>query len=407
VALAHSAWAFAVLAALSTFAGVAAMLLTALAARRLGASTIATVLCVTCVGYSMVESYGIRAQVFGWAILAAIMYVLRRANGRAVWWAVPLTVLWANLHASAVLAPVVIGVWTVGAALEDRALSARVRTFAAVTGASALAVCATPLGVQLPLYAAQLFNSPIRHVIQEWQPLDFVSDSFSFGAFPLAAAAIVWGVGQPRRWSEIMTFAIATWLLFTAVRNVPVCAIMIAPAVARSVSGVLPQRLRVNALLSETPVLTMLNAVALAGAFAIAIELSHLPSYYEGKLPYRPMAAIAAVGGTHNLYCEDFAWCSLGMRYANLRFFIDGRCDPFPIAVWAQYEAVYRLRPQWRAILDAHHVDSVLVETQRPLARALALRTQWRLLYTDGRYDVFLRADEGKRTAYQQQDRRP
>jgi hypothetical protein len=401
VALAPTTWAFAALAALATLAGGAAMLITALCARRMGASTLVTIICVTCVGYSMVESYGIRAQVFGWALLAAIMFVLRCANGRNVWWVVVLTAVWANLHASAVLAPLIAGIWTAGIALEDRALTGRIRMFAGVTALSAVAVCATPLGVQLPLYAAQLFASPIRFIIQEWQPLDFISDSFTFGAFPLVAAAIVWGIGKPHRWSEIFVFAVSTWLLFTAVRNVPVCAIMIAPAVAQAVTRALPQRLRINELLAERPVLVMLNAVAAAGAVAIVLDLARLPSYYEGKLPYRPVASIAAVAGTHNLYCEDFAWCSLALPYANLREFIDGRCDPFPLSVWSQYEAVYRLKPRWRAILDAHRVDAVLVEVQRPLARALTSGPHWRLLYADARYDLFIRADNEKRTAYQ------
>jgi hypothetical protein len=296
------------------------------------------------------------------------------------------------------LSPVLVAVWTVGIALEERAWTARLRQHAALTVASGVAVCATPLGIQLPLYALQLFVSPIRHIIQEWQPTDLTSSSFLFGAFPLVVAACVWGIARrspqsemPYKWSEAALFAASTWLVFSALRNIPVCAIAIAPAVACSVSRVLPETIRVNRLLRELPMTAMLNAAALAGAIVIATRLSHIPEFYQGKLPYRAVAAAAAVPGLHNLYCEDFAWCGLALQYANLREFIDGRCDPFPLPVWEQYQAVYLLRPQWHEILDKNGVDTVLVGKIRPLARALTLRKDWHSIYADAQYQVFVR----------------
>jgi hypothetical protein len=272
--------------------------------------------------------------------------------------------------------------------------------------ASAAAVCATPLGIRLPLYAAQLFTSPIRHIIQEWQPTDLTSDSFIFGAFPLIVAACIWGIARrssdtetPYRWPEAALLAISTWLVFSALRNIPVCAIIIAPVVAQSVSRVLPEKVRINQLLREIPMTGVLNAAAVAGAILIVLRLSHLPDYYQGKLPYRAVAAVAAVPGSHNLYCEDFAWCGLALQYANLREFIDGRCDPFPLSVWEQYQAVYLLRPQWHDILQRNGVDAILVGTKRPLARAMALRKDWRSIYTDAHYEVFVKRQLGAAAA--------
>jgi hypothetical protein len=402
VALTLGTALFPLLAATTVIAGGSVLLFTALAARRLGASSFVTLLCVTCVGYSMVESYGIRAQVFGWASLAAVMFVLRCGRGRAIWWIVPLTALWANLHASAMLSPALLAVWTAGIALEERAWTPRVRRYTVLTIASAAAVCATPLGIHLPLYAAQLFTSPIRHIIQEWQPTDLTASSFVFGAFPLIVAGCIWGIARrsrdsesPYRWREAALFASSTWLVFSALRNIPVCAIVIAPVVAQSVSRVLPEKLRVNQLLRETPMVGVLNGAALAGAIIIALRLSHLPDFYQSKLPYSAIAAVAAVPGSHNLYCEDFAWCGIALQYPNLREFIDGRCDPFPLPVWEQYQAVYLLRPQWRQILQRNGVTAILVGTKRPLARAMTLRKDWRSIYTDARYEVFVKRPLG------------
>lgn len=402
VALTVGTAAFPLLAAASTLAGGAVLFFTALAARKLGASSFVTLLCVVCVGYSMVESYGIRAQVFGWAALAAMMYVLRCARGRALWWIVAITALWANVHASAMLAPALLAVWAIGLALEERGWTPRLRQHVALTIASAAAVCATPLGIRLPLYAAGLFVSPIRHIIQEWQPTDLSSDSFIFGAFPLVVAACVWGIAwrsreaeSPYRWTEAAVFAAATWLVFSALRNIPVCAIVIAPAVAISVTRVLPETVRVNQLLREIPMTGIINGAAVVGGILIAMRLSHLPDYYQGKLPYKAVAAVASMPGVHNLYCEDFAWCGLALQYSNLREFIDGRCDPFPLPVWEEYQAVYLLRPTWRDILRKNGVDAVLVGTKHPLAQAIALRNDWHSIYADAHYEVFVRNESG------------
>ena len=78
-------------------------------ARELGASsTVATGIGVAFAGFSMVESYGVRAQVLAWPLAAALVYLLRCASPRLQWFAVPLVALWANLHASAMLAPVIL-----------------------------------------------------------------------------------------------------------------------------------------------------------------------------------------------------------------------------------------------------------------------------------------------------------
>ncbi len=397
VALTVGTAAFPVLAAISVLAGAAVLAVTAFAARRLGASTFATLLCVTCVGYSMVESYGIRAQVFGWALLAAVMYVLRCTRGKTLWWTVALTALWANLHASAMLSPAFLAIWTVGIAIEERSWSARLRQHIALTIACAAAVCATPLGIRLPIYAAQLFASPIRHIIQEWQPSDLIADSFLFGAFPLLLAACIWGVAwrsqrseSPYRWSEAVLFAGAAWLLFGALRNIPIFAIVVAPSVAAGMTRVIPETVRVNRLLREVPMAALVNVTAVAGAFLIAMRLSQMPDYYKGDLPSQPVAALAALPGIHNLYCEDFAWCGLALKYANLREFIDGRCDPFPLPVWEQYQAVYLLRPQWKDILKRTGVNAILVKRKHPLARAVAMRADWRSIYADAQYEVFV-----------------
>lgn len=391
VALAAGPAGFAVLAALAVVSAGAALGITGLAARRLGAGSLATAACVLCVALACAEAFGVRAQVFAWPFLAALMYVLRCVKGPGRWWIPVLAALWANVHASALLAPALVGAWTLGAAIEDGAFSKRVRGEALLTLGAALAVCATPLGLRLPVYAVTLFNSPIRHIIQEWQPSDLTAPSFFAGLLPLIAGACLLGVGRSRRWSELMLFAAAAWLGFTALRNIPICAFVIAPIVAERLSHAIRQSSRIDSVLREGPMTAMLCAGTLAGALAIAVSFSHASEYVRGTLPWRAVAIAAAEPGEHRLYCEDFAWCSVALEYPNLQEFIDGRCDPFPPDVWRQYEAVYELHDGWLNVIDRNGIDAVLTKPDRALALALAARSDWQTVYADAQFRLFMK----------------
>ncbi|HKU67728.1 MAG TPA: hypothetical protein VJP85_08130 [Candidatus Baltobacteraceae bacterium] len=390
---------FAALVAATTLAAAAVLLFTALASRRLGASTVAIGLAVFCVGFSMLESYGIRAQVFGWALLAAVMYLLRCVPGRAKWWIVPLVALWANLHASAMLAPALLALWAAGTALQERAWNAKVREYALLAIASGGAVFLTPLGYRLPLYALELVHSPIRRAITEWQPSSLSAVSFTFGALVLIAGVCILRVERSRRWPELLVIAAVTYMAITAVRNAPVCAIVLAPVVAERLTfKFLPQRVRANALFTERPVLALLYCGAFTAALLSALLLAASPEFKRGDLPQAAIARLASLPGTHRLYCEDFAWCSLALSHENLQDFIDGRADPFPLAVWQDYITVFHVKGDWRAVLDRRRVNAVLVDKKRELAHALPLWRGWRLVYAQGDYRLFIRSGAGSQT---------
>jgi len=384
-------WFFLLVAA-SALAAAAVLIVTGVASRRLGATPVPAALAVVCVGFSMLESYGIRAQVFGWALLSVMMYLLRCVPGRGKWWIVPLVAVWANLHASAMLAPALLALWAAGTMLQERAWNAKVREYALLALASGAAVFCTPLGYRLPLYAFTLLHSPIRSAINEWQPSSLSAVSFTLGALVLIAGVCVFGVERSRRWPELLVIAAVTYLAITAVRNVPVCAIVLAPVVAQRASLRLTERARINTLFTERPVLVLLYCGTLAAALLSGAVLAQSPDFRNGNLPQAAIEKLASLPGTHRLYCEDFAWCSLALSHGNVREFIDGRCDPFPLAVWKDYVAVFSAKGDWRVILDRREVNAVLVDEKRSLARALPLWHGWRLVYADREYRLFVRS---------------
>jgi hypothetical protein len=171
----------------------------------------------------------------------------------------------------------------------------------------------------------------------------------------------------------------------------PIAAIVIAPMAAQRLSSVITSHSRINAVLEEPFSENVIFSATALAIVVIVVSLIHVPGITGVNLPKNAVATLARLPGTHNLYCEDFGWCSLALEKHNLRTFLDGRCDPFPAKVWRDYLAVERVNPQWSKVLDRYRADSVLVKKGNALAQALALRTDWHLFYSDRRYEVFLR----------------
>ncbi|HET7814866.1 MAG TPA: hypothetical protein VFL13_10885 [Candidatus Baltobacteraceae bacterium] len=376
----------------ATAAAALTLWFTARTAAAFGSATLPAAFAVFCAGEAMLESYGIRAQVFAWACLAALLYVIRTAPPRRQWLALPIVLVWANLHASAMLAPVLLLLWTVGCAVEDRKWSPRVARSALLAAGSALAVVCTPLGFELPLYALGLLHSPIRAAITEWQPTGFDAPSFTLGLLPAALVAVPALVFSRRRAGpEIAIASAVLYLAVTAVRNVPVAAIVLAPLAAKGLTAVLPEHLRINRLFHDAGLARVFAIGACTAAAIGVVALLVSPEFKKGELPATAVARLAAQPGVHRLYCEDFAWCSLALDYPNLREFLDGRADPYPLSVWQEYVTVFHARGQWRAILDRRGVDAVLVRKDRALGRAMPSLRGWHCVYADAAFALFLR----------------
>lgn len=340
----------------------------ALRCARLGAHPAAVALVLIFVDVAMSQSFGVRVQVVGWAMLAAFLLALE-LPGRLRWTVILIAAAWANVHASAVLAPVLAAAAAAGSAAQgDRRGTVR---DGALALCSALAVCATPLGTRLPLYALELAHSPIRHWIHEWRPTGFADLGFTLGALPLILLA---AFAAPRSWRTIAIALPFVYLILVAVRNVPLAAIACAPLAAVALTALLPSLVRLRPIRSR----------ALAGAAAVAAFLTVGTANAIGargvhdERPLIAIAQLAALPARHRLLCEDFAWCGPAVDTGRVSVFLDGRADPFPPSVWTQYDTVIHVRSGWRLIVRRYGVDALLVHRDGPLDRA-ARRDGWRI----------------------------
>ncbi len=328
------------------------------------------------------QSFGVRAQVVAWAGISFALWLVERED---VWSyaVIPLTVIWANLHASVFLVPVVAGIAAFAIVVRERRWSPAVRRAVTIAVASCIATLATPLGVALPRYALMLLASPIRHSINEWGPTSAANAAFVLGALPLILILAFFGARTSLRDRLVVaTFLIA---LFGAIRNVPIFAFAVAPLAL----GGVPRRSVARAHgASWATLATTAAAAALLGTLAWRIG----PAQGD-PLPSGPARALLATTTAPRVFCEDFAWCSLFLGApGGVRVFLDGRCDPYPESVWRDYRTLLDANTGWSSVLAAHRVDAVLTRRDGALDSLLAGNGGWRAVASDRRSRLYVRA---------------
>ena len=164
---------------------------------------------------------GLRPQLIGMALFAVVLLLVtdRRAHpGRL--WAVPVIVLvWANVHGSFFLGPLVLGL----AWLEDvHDRVPRPHRLLLIAVVSAAAACVTPFGPAVWAYAFGLStNSEVTARITEWQPTSLRSiPGILFFGSALAVVALIARRGRTTPWPTLAWLAVFFLIGAYAIRGV-------------------------------------------------------------------------------------------------------------------------------------------------------------------------------------------
>jgi hypothetical protein len=383
----------------AAFCAIAALAIAGTHAERRGASPTAIAVCVTLGGLACFESFGVRVQVVAWPLIA-IFVLLLDVDGPWAYAAIGVAALWSNVHASAMLAPVLAAAAAVGAWLDARAFAPEVRRLAIIALASAVAICCNPFGWDLPGYAIMLFTSPIKTMINEWKVTDLGQYAFVYGSLPLLLGALVFVPLDPRRrFRDVLLLAALAVLVLGAARNIAVFGIVasaiVAPAMTRGVrafaaSAEVPSERERRIAAVAMPLLGALVAVV------VVIGLLRNPERADDTVAVGAIAHVATLPGERRLFCLDFAWCSLAVGAPHVRVFLDGRADPYPWPVWKEARKLAYLEPDWREPLDRYDVNTIVVTKDSPLDQALLLVRGWRAEWSDKRYRVWVRAPSAR-----------
>jgi hypothetical protein len=348
-----------------------------------------------------------RPHVFTLLLLAVSLWALgcdRRGPGRAVWWLIPLTALWANLHAGFVALPLSIAVLVAAASIERRWDLAR--RYAALAAACSAASLANPYGIGLHRHIVEYLRSDwIRKAVDEFQSPRFRSESSAhfeillFGGL-LAAAALL----RRARWGEAMLVVAWAHAALVSVRNVPVFAVVASPILAAEASRWWSGWVAGRPARSVVAILDRVGAgFALSARHtsvwpaAFLLVLAMLPGHWprdfpENKFPVgligRHERELAGARVFTSDQWGDYLLYRFGPRQA---IFIDGRSDFYGPQIGDLYLRTAYGRGDWRAVLGRYRMALVLAPKEWPLADLLGSSGGWRLVDQDGQAALFER----------------
>ena len=273
--------------------------------------------------------------------------------------------LWANLHAGAFVAPVVLACAAAGARL-DRKGGARRLALAAV--GAAVAVVVTPIGLGLFRYLRLHLTLTALHPVDEFRTPSWLSDP---ALFVYAAALVVLVAVASRRrlvWTWIMPVLVFALLALRSVRFAADGALVSAPLLAVALTGVgdwLRAR-RPRWLPDPVPsVAVTALLVGLAAGPRIGGRDSGGIDVDTRELPLSAIGFVNANGLRDRMY-NDFEIGSYLLfdpagGYPRHRVFVDPRLPAYPPEFHRLLGRTDVTRPEWTAAMDGYGVETALL----------------------------------------------
>jgi len=324
-------------------------------------------------------------------------------RNQQVWWLIPLTAVWVNLHGGFAGLLVSLAVLVVGSVLEGQ--YRRAKRWGLLLAGCAAASLANPYGYRLHMHMAEYLRAAwIRKLVQEFQPPALETAPGMYFELLLflglvAAARLAW----QGEWSWALLIAAWAHASLLSVRHVPIFAALVAAPLAVLLSDgmqLLAQRggrKSVAAVLDSIGrehVPNLLRASALVPVLLIGLMLSDAGLSYPtdfpaGKFPVELVAKHRSLIEGSRLFTLDTWGDYLVYRhYPRQQVFFDGRTDYYGQRMSEEYLALVNGGPAWRQTLSKYGVNAVMMTTESPLAQSLAVDPGWKLI--DRREDVAL-----------------
>jgi hypothetical protein len=383
-----------------------------------GAPTLIQFAILLIASVTMAPQIQFRPQVFTFALLSALIYLLARdtyGRGARLWIAIPMLALWANLHGGFIIGIATLATYSavsIAQNIYERRGSERALRLCGLTALAILATLATPYGIgtwQSVVHA--LFNPYTHIVVIDWQPLwsSLVKNSgseairaFYLGlAVALMAAMLISFIFSPS-WDDlplVMIAAVMSIAAFLAVRNITVAVIAICAPLARHLPLSLERRWpAIRDDPGATQPASRANQVILA---ILAIVIFWRGNFFSNRLtsvdPY-PVSACAFMKdhGLKGNVLVLFGWGEYLIWHLepDSKVFMDGRYDTvYPKNVVEAFLLFNFDQSGAEDAITKYPTAYVLIAPDTGARKLMDSRKDWTLIYSDSTTRLYARAN--------------
>ena len=335
----------------------------------------------------------------------------RKRPSSWIWWLVPLTVVWTNLHGGFLALIVVLGLATVGTGIEAwfnfQGTIRDALRYAKLTLACAAASLVNPYGWNLHRHVLEYMRSDwIRNVIQEFQSPVFRSENMLQFEALLLIGLIVAGA-QFRRWKIVEGLWIVVWahMALGSVRHAPVFIAVTAPLIASQLSDWWNQWTAHVKKSSIPGILNLMGADALKGfgrtsvwpaAAVVVLALMGPPIKWPQDFPefVFPVTIVRAhsdlILQSRVLTTDQWADYLIYVNPAQ-KVFMDGRSDFYGPEVGNDYLRITSGAWDWRKLMNKYGFNLALLPVDSALTQILKMAPDWRVIQDDGKRILLVR----------------
>lgn len=366
--------------------------------------------------WSILPTIGVRPRTF--TLLFAAIYLallhrfVRERQTRAIWWLVPLMIVWVNLHAGYLIGLVLIGVVIVGVVLDawfgDEKLASnwpQLKTLALVFIACLLVVNFNPQGPRIFLFPFEFFLSPVQqNQITDWLSPDFhQSELFPLLLLILLTIAALALSPKRVRPSELLLFLSTLYATLKSNRHMAIFALIAGPMLAEYLQRWL-ERTEFSRILGPSqsqPASTgrrqlIFNVILLIPLIACLIKLKSViyspPTQERVGVPLNAVSYLKQNNITGNTFTDPNIWGGylIWETPAN-PVYIDGRIDMYGDQFIHDYIGMIRGITPWQEPFDKYGVQVAIVSPTSTLRLQLEQSAQWQQRYRDEMAVVFTR----------------
>ena len=337
---------------------------------------------------------GLRPQLFGMACFAItlLLTVGRRDHPRAFWLVPVVAAVWANLHGSFFLAPLIVGLaWIED--VYDRDGAAR-RTFL-VGVATVLAACLTPFGPAAWAYAVGLSTNPgVTARTTEWQPTSLRDASgFLFFASIAAVVAVIARSGRRVPWPTLLWLGVFAAIGIVAQRGIawwPFVAVAVVSAMLPEV-GARPISQGSRPFNGVVASLVVVTGIVLLPFWRPVDPKTGVPVAVLTDAPSGITDALRSTIRPSDRILNPQRWGSW-FEYAipGAQVAVDSRIELFSAQRWDAYEAVVVGLEGWQETLASWHVTVAVVDASDGGLRDRLTALGWTTTHEDGDGSVLL-----------------
>lgn len=348
-------------------------------------------------------TWGIRPHTLSLLLASIFLLLLETSSSRPrlMWWTVPLTLLWANLHAEYALGIGLLILFFVGTTL-DAAFGfetwPKAKPYMKALGAAILACIAVvplnPAGLKMFSYPFETLRSPaMQSYIDEWFSPSF-HDPKHLPLLLMILAIMMALAISPRRMRprEVLLLLATLTAALHSVRHVGIFVLVAVPIVSQLIQSALEDRGRTMrpepATLPSTKLL--INAVVLvAFLFFVVIRIRQV-AQRQGDTEAKnfPAAAVAYIAANRPAgpILNHYNWGGylIWKLYPEYPVYIDGRADLYGDSFLDDFASTYYARTDhWQREIEQWHIRTVILPPDAPLISVLRLQPGWRQIYAD------------------------